>query len=78
VKIVRPDTLALTLASGQELVKPGAGKPAQQRLIELGSLKPGESRTVSWQVKGAGKAAVAISSTRGGVDRRDVTVGTLQ
>jgi hypothetical protein len=77
VKIVRPDTLTIALGQGQELTKPAAGKPAQGRAIEIGSLKAGETRTVSWQVKGAGKATVAVSSTRGGIDRKDVTAGAV-
>jgi hypothetical protein len=76
VKIVRPDTLTLTLDKGQELSKPAQGKAAQQRAIEVGSLKPGETRTVSWQIKGAGKASVAVSSTRGGIDKKEIAVGS--
>jgi hypothetical protein len=75
VKIVRPDTFAIRLAPGQELVKPAAGKPAQRLTIEIGWLKPGETKTVSWQVKGAGKATVTVGSTRGGVDKKDIEIG---
>jgi hypothetical protein len=74
VKIVRPDAATLTLGQGQELVKPAAGKAPQQRAIEIGSLKAGEIRAVSWQVKGTGAVSVAISSTRGGVDKKDATL----
>jgi len=37
---------------------------------QIGWLKPGETRTVSWTVKGNGPVTLAIESTRGGVDRR--------
>ena len=75
VKIVRPDTVTLALGPGQELVSAPQGKPQPTRVIEIGWLKAGETRTVTWQVKGAGKATVTIGSTRGGVDRKDVTIG---
>jgi hypothetical protein len=78
VKIVRPDTFTIGLAGGQEFTKAPAGKPAQTGTIEIGWLKAGETRTVSWQVKGAGKATVTIGSTRGGIDRKEVTVGPAQ
>jgi hypothetical protein len=74
VKIVRPDTFTITLAQGQELAKPATGKP-QQRVIEIGSLKAGETKSVTWQVKGTGPVAVGFSSTRGGVDRKEATAG---
>jgi hypothetical protein len=73
VKIVRPDACSIRLAAGQELVKTADGKN-QRATIEIGWLKPGESRTVTWLVKGAGTATVSIASTRGGVDRKDVVV----
>ena len=41
---------------------------------EIGWLKPGEQKTVTWQVRGAGTVTVEIASTRGGVDRRTVDV----
>ena len=69
VKIVRPDTVTLALASGQAFASPGQNRP-----MEIGWLKPGETKIVSWQVKGAGKATVTIGSTRGGVDRREVEI----
>jgi hypothetical protein len=37
---------------------------------EIGWLQPGETRTVSWTVAGAGTVVLEIGSTRGGVDRR--------
>lgn len=74
VKMVRPDTVSIALEKGQELAKPAAGKPAQREAVEVGWLKPGETKTVTWQVKGAGKATVTIGSTRGGVDRKEVVV----
>jgi hypothetical protein len=73
VKIVRPDSCTIHLGSGQELAKTADGR-AQRPAIDIGWLKPGESKTVTWQVKGAGAATVAVASTRGGVDRRDVAV----
>ena len=72
VKIVRPDTCAIELAKGQELVQPPAGQPRARASVEIGWLKPGETRTVSWTVKGAGAAKVTVGSTRGGVDTREV------
>ncbi len=74
VKIVRPDVAAVTLAAGQELVRPAAPAPPQAREVELGFLKAGESRTVSWQVKGGGALSVAVGSTRGGIDKREVVL----
>ena len=73
VKIVRPDACTIRLAPGQELVKTAEGRN-QAAAIEIGWLKAGESKTVTWQVKGAGTATVTASSTRGGVDRRDVAM----
>ena len=73
VKIVRPDACSIRLAAGQELVKTADGRN-QSPTIEIGWLKPGESRTVTWLVKGAGTATVSIASTRGGVDRKDVVI----
>jgi hypothetical protein len=49
----------------------GRNQPAT---IEIGWLKPGESKMVTWQVKGAGTVTVSAASTRGGVDRKDVAV----
>jgi hypothetical protein len=73
VKIVRPDSCTIHLGPGQELAKTADGR-AQRPAIDIGWLKPGESKTVTWQVKGAGAATVAVASTRGGVDRREVAV----
>jgi Zinc carboxypeptidase len=72
VKMVRADTCVLTLAKGQELVQPRPGQPRQRASIEIDWLKPGETTRVSWQVKGAGAVTVAIESTRGGVDSRQL------
>jgi hypothetical protein len=41
---------------------------------QIGWLKPGETRTVSWTVAGPGTVTLAIESTRGGVDRRTLEV----
>jgi hypothetical protein len=73
VKIVRPDSCTIRLAPGQELVKTADGRN-QSSDIEIGWLKAGESKTVAWQVKGAGTASLSVSSTRGGIDRRDVAI----
>jgi len=37
-------------------------------------LNPGETKKVTWQVKGAGKATVLVGSTRGGTDKREVEI----
>lgn len=74
VKIVRPDTAVLTLGKGQEFAEPAKGQPRQRPAIEIGVLQAGETKTVSWQVQGAGQVRLAISSTRGGVDSRTLDV----
>ena len=51
-----------------------APRPGRVNRRELGWLKPGEQRTVSWTVRGAGNVTVGIESTRGGVDRRTVSL----
>ncbi len=73
MKIVRPDTVAIQLSSGQTF----AGAPAptgSRRATDIGWLKAGETRTMSWTVRGAGTVTVSIASTRGGVDSRTLTV----
>jgi hypothetical protein len=72
VKMVRPDTCTITLAKGQELVPPAAGEARQRAAIEIDWLKPGETKSVKWQVKGAGKIKVAVASTRGGLDSKEI------
>ena len=72
VKMVRPDFCTITLAKGQELVEPPAGQPRQRAGLEIGWLKPGETKSVKWRVKGAGRVKLTIASTRGGVDSREV------
>ena len=42
---------------------------------EIGWLKAGEKKTVTWRVKGAGKATINLSSTRGGLDKKEMTIG---
>jgi hypothetical protein len=74
VKMVRQDTCTITLAKGQELVQPADGQPRQRTAIEIDWLQPGETRTVKWQVKGAGQVKLTVGSTRGGVDSRDLDV----
>jgi hypothetical protein len=77
VKMVRPDTASIALAKGQSLVQPEEeGQPRQRAAIEIDWLKPGETKTVKWQVKGAGTVKVTIGSTRGGTDTRDVEVAS--
>jgi hypothetical protein len=73
VKMVKPDVVSVRLAQGQELAKGADGK-APQAAQDIGWLKPGETRVVKWQVKGAGTATVTIASTRGGVQHRTVDV----
>ncbi len=74
VKMVRPDAVTIKLAQGQQLTKAPEGKPAQRPSVEIGWLKPGETKSVTWQVTGAGTATVTIGSTRGGVDSREVAI----
>ena len=52
----------------------GAGPAVQRQSRNIGWLKPGEQRTFTWTVKGAGPITVSIASTRGGVDSRTVTL----
>ncbi len=72
VKMVRPDTCTITLAKGQELLAPVAGEARQRAAIEIDWLKPGETKSVKWQVKGAGTIKVAVASTRGGLDSKEI------
>jgi hypothetical protein len=76
VKMVRPDTCTITLAKGQELLPPAAGAARQRTTIEIDWLKPGETRSVKWQVKGTGTIKVAVGSTRGGLDSRELTLSS--
>jgi hypothetical protein len=73
VKMVKPDTASITLAKGQELVKPNPATEAEAR-VELGWLKPGETKSASWLVKGTGEVTVTIGSTRGGVDSKKLVL----
>ncbi len=61
------------LAKGQELVKPNPATDAEAR-VEIGWLKPGETKTASWLEKGAGEVTVTIGSTRGGLDSKKLGV----
>ncbi len=72
VKIVRPDTCTITLGKGQALAAPAAGQLRQEAAVEIGWLKPGETKRVAWRVKGDGSVTVGIGSTRGGVDTKQV------
>jgi hypothetical protein len=76
VKMVRPDTATIRLAKGQELINPAEGEkgPRQRPGIELGWLKPGETKRLSWRVRGAGEVTLTIGSTRGGIDSRALVV----
>lgn len=74
VKIVRPDTCAVRLGKGQELAPPAAGQPRQQASVEIGWLKPGETKRAAWRVRGTGTLEVGIGSTRGGADSRDIVL----
>jgi hypothetical protein len=72
VKIVRPDRAVIELArDGVELIK-------GDRAIELGSLQSKEKREVRWRIKLTGKEGaqvkVSISSTRGGVQEKSVSL----
>jgi hypothetical protein len=51
-----------------------AASTGPQRQTEIGWLKPRETRSVSWTVRGPGTVTVTIGSTRGGVDSRTLTV----
>jgi hypothetical protein len=72
VKMVRPDTCTITLAKGQELAAPAAGQARQRTSVEIDWLQPGETKNVSWRVRGSGKIKVAVGSTRGGLDSREL------
>jgi hypothetical protein len=76
VKMVRPDMATIRLAKGQELINPAEGEkgPRQRPGIELDWLKPGETKRVSWRIKGAGEVTLTIGSTRGGIDSRALVV----
>ena len=77
VKMVKPDACTIALDKGQDLVQPaGAGVPRQATRVEIDWLKPGERRSVRWQVRGPGTVKLTVGSTRGGVDTREVAVGT--
>ena len=76
VKIVRPDTCSIKLDKGQELVGVPDGQPRQTASIEIAWLKPGETKQARWLVKGAGKVTVTVGSTRGGVESRELALGT--
>ena len=52
----------------------GATNAPRQLSQNIGWLKPGEPRTVTWNVRGAGPVTVSVASTRGGVDKRTLEV----
>jgi hypothetical protein len=74
VKVVLPDTASIKLAKDQELVKPAGASYDPEARVELGWLKPGETKTASWLVKGAGEVELTFGSTRGGVDTRKLAI----
>jgi len=48
---------------------------ARRRTAEgIGWLKPGETRSLAWTIRGAGPVTVTIGSTRGGTDSRTVEI----
>jgi hypothetical protein len=61
---------------GQELVKSPEGQPRQTAAIEIDWLKPGDTKQARWLIKGTGKVVVTVGSTRGGMDSRELTLGT--
>jgi hypothetical protein len=71
VKIVRPDSVSISLPSGVEIV----GRTRQ----EIGYLQGGERKDVKFKVKmvkpAAGEVGVTLSSTRGGVVKGTVKIG---
>ncbi len=80
VKIVKPDTARIKF--DEELVESGKVTVLEPSLrskdIEAGWLDPAQNRTVAWRVRLKGiesvEAEVSIHSTRGGVDRRRISV----
>ena len=56
----------------------GGGAPdpnARRRTAEgIGWLKPGETKTVTWLVRGPGPVTVTVGSTRGGVATQTVEI----
>jgi hypothetical protein len=73
VKIVRPDTAEVRLPGGAELV----GVRSRQ---DIGFIKQNEKKEVRWKVKvkpgTSGEAEISILSTRGGVARTKVKIGS--
>jgi hypothetical protein len=51
----------------------GAGDGPPRISQNIGWLRAGEQRTVTWTVRGTGQVTIGIASTRGGVDTRTVT-----
>ncbi|MBN1224216.1 MAG: peptidase [Candidatus Aminicenantes bacterium] len=72
VKIVKPDFVEIEILEGRIELLEGREK------LELGWLQPHEKREVSWQVKlkdkGKKEVRISIHSTRGGVDRKTITL----
>ena len=52
----------------------GAAPAAPRQTANIGWLKPGEQKTMTWTVRGAGPVTLSIASTRGGVDTRTVVL----
>jgi hypothetical protein len=53
---------------------PAAGPGGPRNARDIGWLKPGETRTITWTVRGPGPVTVTIASTRGGVDSRTLAL----
>jgi hypothetical protein len=73
VKIVRPDWVEVKLPEGAELASGFKAK------IEIGHLKSGEKKEVRWRFKmkaASLEAEVSFFSTRGGVDKKKVSIAT--
>ena len=80
VKIVKPDTAKIEFP--KELINSGkvvvVDPSLRSKDIEAGWLEPGQTRKVAWKVRlkdvDEVKAKISVHSTRGGVDRREVTI----
>jgi hypothetical protein len=60
---------------GGAMGRGGSAAPSAPRQTQnIDWLDPGEQRTVSWIVRGAGPVTLSIASTRGGVDTRTITL----
>ncbi len=73
VKIVTPDRVEISWPEKEAEIAEG------RKSLELGWLKPGEKKEVSWKVRALKPAGteveVSVLSTRGGVDKRKLALG---